>query len=177
MGSTDNLKAEMYLTEAGQWFTLDDYPDEYIGNIDYPDDNPDESESKETFLSFKAYLIPSEATSYLRSYAVVYHQRGFYIFGGTNDSPQNTIARLDANTKTWSKAGSLITSRHAHGVIFDGDNFLVIGGAFGSFNNEVCTLNNSTMTCTEQSTALENYQYFPELFLVDENYGKDLNTC
>ena len=108
---------------------------------------------------------------------MLYHGRAFYVFGGTLDgSSTNTIARLDAETTTWSEAGTLVTGRYAHGAIFDGEKFLIIGGR-GSLKNEVCTLNNATMTCTEQSTTLEDYAYYPELFLVEENYGKDWNNC
>ena len=82
---------------------------------------------------------------------------------------------------TRQKAGTLVNGRHGHGVIFDGEKFLVIGGkknnAEDPVKNEVCTLENSTMTCVEQSTALDNYAYYPELFLVAENFGKDINNC
>ena len=70
--------------------------------------------------------------------------------------------------------------RHGHGAIFDGEKFLVIGGeksGSGPVKNEVCTLEGSTMTCVEQSTALENYGVYPELFLVSENFGKGVNSC
>ena len=127
-------------------------------------------------MTLTAYLNPSEASSYVRSYAVVYHERAFYVFGGYGASNIKTIAKLDAEITTWSKAGVLVNGRHAHGAIFDGEKFLIIGG-WGSFKNEVCTLDNATMTCIEQSTILNYYWYYPELFLVEQNYGKDWNNC
>ena len=42
-----------------------------------------------------------------------------------------TIARLDEKTMEWKKIGELVTARYSHGVIFDGESFLVIGGQIG----------------------------------------------
>ena len=81
---------------------------------------------------------------------------------------------------TRQKAGTLVNGRRGHGVIFDGEKFLVIGGYMsggGPVKNEVCSLEDSTMTCVEQSTALDNYAFYPELFIVAENFGKDINSC
>ena len=120
-------------------------------------------------------MNPSEALSYLNYYAVVYNERAFYVFGGKGASDSKTIARLDAETTTWSKAGTLVTGRSGHGAIFDGEKFLIVGGV-GSLKNEVCTPVDKTMTCVEQSITLDSYRYYPELFLVGENYGKDWNN-
>ena len=116
------------------------------------------------------------ASSYLIEYTVVYNERAFYVFGGQGAYDIKTIARLDAETTTWSKAGTLVTGRYGHGAIFDGEKFLIVGGQ-GSLKNELCTLADGTMACVEQSTTLDYYAYFPELFLVDEDYGKDWNHC
>ena len=72
--------------------------------------------------------------------------------------------------------------RFSPGVIFDGEKFLVIGGMTNgdeAVKNEVCTLEGSTMTCVEQSTALDEYKYIdsPKLFVVPENFGKDTSQC
>ena len=75
-------------------------------------------------------------------------------------------------TLTWSLAGSLKQGRYGHGVIFDGVQFLVIGGA-GNMKTEVCSLNGKTITCTLQENGLIDYAYYPELFLVDNSYGND----
>ena len=49
---------------------------------------------------------------------------------------QSTIARLDEKTQEWTKLGDLNTGRSGHGVIFDGQHFLVVGGeGNGSFEN------------------------------------------
>ena len=54
---------------------------------------------------------------------------------------------------------------------------MVVGG-FGNFKNEVCTLSGN-MTCVEveQSETLDYYAYYPELFLVTEDFGKDTTKC
>ena len=73
------------------------------------------------------------------------------------------------------KAGTLKTGRSGHGAIFDGKNFLIVGGEpsdFGRVKNEVCSLEGSTMTCVEQSSSLFRYAWYPELFLVAEDFGK-----
>ena len=77
------------------------------------------------------------------------------------------------------KAGTLKNGRYAHGVIFDGEKFLVVGGSVSGdlVTNEVCTLEGSSMTCVEQSPVLNFYTFYPELFLVSENFGKDPNDC
>ena len=79
------------------------------------------------------------------------------------------------------KVGFLKHGRSGPGAIFDGEKFLIIGGKINTdydpVENEVCTLEGSTMTCVEQSTALKDYAYYPELFLVADDFGKDLNKC
>ena len=77
------------------------------------------------------------------------------------------------------KVGTLVNGRRGHGVIFDGEKILVIGGydGEGPVKNEVCSLEDSTMTCVEQSTVLGYYVYYPELFLVAEDFGKDPQNC
>ena len=113
---------------------------------------------------------------------MVYHDRAFYLFGGfaSSRSSTQTIARLDAETRTWSKAGSLKNGRYGHGAIFDGEKFLVLGGRTnltGPMKNEVCTLSGTSMTCEESSNTLEKYVYYSELFLVTEHFGKDISQC
>ena len=109
---------------------------------------------------------------------MVYHDRAFYLFGGlTYSNPyQQTIARLDAETQIWSKAGDLKNGRRRHGAIFDGEKFLVLGGEKGTsgpVKNEVCTLSGTSMTCEEAPNALEDYLTYPELFLVTGDFCKD----
>ena len=57
------------------------------------------------------------------------------------------------------------SAREGHNVIFDGAQFLVIGGD-GRYQTEKCTLANDQMTCAEQNPELNNYVDYPELYLV-----------
>ena len=73
----------------------------------------------------------------------------------------------------WSLVGKLHDVRYGHGVTYQGSSFLIVGGD-GVFKTEKCVLNGTVMTCTEQkSSALDNYKYFPALFLTVDNYGDD----
>ena len=79
-------------------------------------------------------------------------------------------------------AGVLNNGRFGHGVIFDGEKFLIIGGDIRqgvkkALKTEVCTLENLKMTCVELSTALQNYESYPELFLVTDDFGSDKSQC
>ena len=59
------------------------------------------------------------------------------------EGARSTIARLDLATSSWTKLGNLETARNGHGVIFDDDVFLVIGGwSFDrkTLRSEKCTL-------------------------------------
>ena len=47
--------------------------------------------------------------------------------------------------------------------------FLVVGG-YGSLETEVCQMENQFMICTTRQPELYYYQYYPELFFVDEGY-------
>lgn len=79
------------------------------------------------------------------------------------------------------KAGILNHGRRGHSAIYDGEMFLVVGGYSDddgtSVKNEVCSLNGSTMICVEQALALKKYAFYPELFLVSDDFGKDKNEC
>ena len=61
-------------------------------------------------------------------------------------------------------------ARNGHAVVFDGTQFLVIGGQ-GDLKTENCVPTGNTITCTEQQLGLDKYTHFPELMLVDDNYG------
>ena len=106
--------------------------------------------------------------------ASIYLDQAYYIFGSTGSTRSNLsyIARLDAVRKSWSLAGVLNKGRSGHGVIFDGMQFLVVGG-YGTTKIEKCITNGETVTCTQIGKGLYNYAYYPELRLVADNYGND----
>ena len=123
-------------------------------------------------LTSNLYLIIFDSekdSNKIYYYASIYHSNAFYIFGGSYNP--NNIARLDEVSQTWSLAGKLKSGRSGHGVIFDGFNFLVIGGS-GNKKTENCVLDETVMTCTvQESPALDDYTVYPALFLTDNNYG------
>ena len=86
------------------------------------------------------FIVKTDSDEISR-YAITYFQNGFILFGGwTSDTYYSkTIARLDLTTTTWSKLGDLKTGRIGHGVIYDGQVFLVVGGN-GNRKTEKCTL-------------------------------------
>lgn len=90
------------------------------------------------------------------------------------------IARLDSNNN-WHKAGELLTPRRSHAVInpVGTENaFLVVGGHNYDDNEamytEKCVLEGQSIKCSNQSPLLKNYQYYPHLFPVQENYCKEM---
>ena len=110
---------------------------------------------------------------------IVYHSNAFYVFGGdfdfeiNGDQESNIIGRLDASTMTWTKAGELVYARQGHGAIFNGDVFIVAGGEV-EFKTEACSINYGEVNCVAQAPTLWRFQYYPEMFLVDENFCKDI---
>ena len=114
-------------------------------------------------------------------------KEAFYFFGGSSndnayygdyseDKVLGEIGRLDAVTRTWSLAGSLKQVRSGHAVVFDGTQFLVLGG-YGyqeeKFEIGHCVVNGTKITCSGQQRLRGFYSDYPELMLVDDNYGKD----
>ena len=84
------------------------------------------------------------------------------------------IGRLDEATRTWSLAGSMKRARSGHSVVFDGENFLIIGGpGYGDLKIETCSLDGGEVTCTDMPIALKKYYKYPEVMLVDDDFGND----
>ena len=70
--------------------------------------------------------------------------------------------------------GTLNFGRYGHGAVFDGERFIVIGGA-DYLKSEWCTLQDKNITCEAQPAYLSYVRYTPEIFLVDDTYGDDCN--
>ena len=62
--------------------------------------------------------------------------------------------------------------RRGHGVVHNGQDFVIVGGA-GRLPIEVCTLSGVTIDCEEREAVLTNYMYYPELFLVTDEFCID----
>ena len=105
-------------------------------------------------------------------YDSIFHVKAYFIFGGRNDNNLNKIGRLDAERRTWSLAGNMKQPRHSHAVVFDGEQLLIVGGS-GEYNTENCVINGEEITCTEQHNWLSYYREYPELLLVDDDFGND----
>ena len=123
------------------------------------------------FRSFRIHLLlitiihSNEAHDYISNYAVTYFQNGFIIFGGIVDNvPSKTIARLDLATTSWSKLGDLQTGRREHGVIYDGDVFLIIGG-WGDYKTERCSLSGKEFYLSLNSNLPMQFIIRKKLFL------------
>ena len=101
---------------------------------------------------------------------MVYFQESFIYFGGRGSDRSSMIAKFDSMTRQWSKIGNLVAGREDHGAIFDGIYFLIIGGYGETIKTEKCSLSGSTMTCQQQQPELTEYQQYPELFLVPDNF-------
>ena len=104
---------------------------------------------------------------------IVFIDGGFYVVGGYPSS-KTQIARLDASTMIWTDAGALVTGRFYHNAIYDGASLIVVGGD-GTKKTEVCNLSNGIFSCVEQNPELSEYYGYPELFLVAENFCKELS--
>ena len=57
--------------------------------------------------------------------------------------------------------------------------FLVIGGYAGQYRTEKCDITEAgdQVTCIEQEPTLSNYNHYPELLLVAEDFGKTVESC
>ena len=89
----------------------------------------------------------------------MFYEQAFYIFGGKSDYTIAEIARLDVLQREWSLAGSLLKPRSSHAVVFDGENFLIIGGQTIWYGHETenCILSDDTFVCSaHESDELEN---------------------
>ena len=146
----DNVHAELFYPTLNRWTRISDYPHAEI-------------------------MFCRQST--------IYHDDSFYVFGGVDDGRDrdiSTIAQLNTLSYLWSIAGSLTEPRRAHGVIFDGVNFLVIGGLNyldkendHTRKTEKCRLTGDSISCVVQEPTLTYYAYYPELLLVPETYCKD----
>ena len=95
------------------------------------------------------------------------------MFGGQSHYsglPQD-IARLKESSLRWNKVGEIMSSRHGHSVIQLGQSFLVVGGK-GRKRTEVCDWSHEILYCNEQNPILADYDLYPELFVVPDNYCK-----
>ena len=101
---------------------------------------------------------------------MIYYDKAFFLF-----DYNKVIAKLDTVTTQWSSFGNLSSARVGANVAFDGEVFIVVGGS-GTLKTEICTPTDSEITCESVSEPLLNYNYYPELFFVEDGFGKIENT-
>ena len=126
-------------------------------------------------MKVSVIFIPT-TDDYVCYVPIVFVDGAFYVIGGATGSYSKTIARLDSISYEWSKAGDLIEGRRGHNTIFDGSDIIVVGGYAGkdvSLKTEKCTIAEDKVTCVAQDPSLQNYSYYPELFLVEDGYCKE----
>ena len=164
-GYNYNNKAEIFDGDNNSWSRVDDYP------FDRGQHN----------LNIRFVIDKSKCWSqvlaerYIAYAPIVYIRDSFYLIGGNvygDDS--KTIGRFDATRRVWSNSGELINKRSGNNAIYDGSSLIVIGGN-GRYKTERCEISNGKVTCTAQTPELNNYVYYPELFLVQVNFCKTLS--
>ena len=116
-----------------------------------------------------------KANTFIAYAPILHHSNAFYVFGGYVDyAYSKTIGRLDASTLTWTKAGELNYARDSHGAIYNGERIIVAGG-YGSYKTESCSVEeNGIVNCIEQAPTLYDYDLYPEMYLVDGAFCKDI---
>ena len=114
---------------------------------------------------------PTVVGSRFRGYAVIFYGGNHFFFGGNDHSSDlKSILLLSGSSWTWSNIGQLNLARQGHGAILIGNTVTVVGGE-GTKKNEACHLADEQVTCTELSSSLGTYHWWPVLHLVDANYG------
>ena len=117
----------------------------------------------------------NEADEFISEAAIIAIDDSFFVFGGwsIDETDRQTIGRLSLTTHEWSRAGDMVQGRSGHSVIHDGTRVIIVGGS-GSKRVETCSLkSNGQMACEAAAQMLEYYAYYPELFLVNDEFCKD----
>ena len=115
-----------------------------------------------------------KVNQYIDSAPIIYHSNAFYVIGYVDGEESNIIGRLDESTLHWTKAGELNYGRRAGGAIINGERMIVAGG-WSDKITESCAVNeNGVINCTEQAPTLDNYYQYPEMYLVDHAFCKDI---
>jgi len=95
-----------------------------------------------------------------------------YIFGGYNGSGQLqsvTVGRMRNSILEWTAGPDLLLPRYDHRSIAIGNNILHIGGN-GEMMTEKWIVDGDRIEKELLDLTLYYYEYYPELFAVNENY-------
>ena len=72
----------------------------------------------------------------------------------------------------WTLAGNLNQARLAHNAIYDGEYLMIVGGSFER-ETEKCSVVDGSVDCLYQlAPELDDYYFYPELFLVSDDFCK-----
>ena len=132
----------------------------------------------------KTELEPTKAGTFINRAPIIYHEKSFFLFGGKSfdeaSAPfgyyaEKRIGRMDLDGQ-WTEAGRMNQGRYGHNVIYNGVFLMVFGGSSEDYNTELqterCSVRNGSISCFSQTPDLKNYSFYPELFLVPDNFCK-----
>ena len=135
------------------------------------------------FSKNKTKFEPTEAGILISHAPMIYHENSFFLFGGKSFDEASSvwyeerrIGRMDLDGQ-WTEAGKMNQGRYGHNVIYNGVFFMVIGGQLANltvteFQTERCSVRNGSISCGSQTPELKGYSFYPELFLVPDNFCK-----
>ena len=117
-------------------------------------------------------IVEPPVESNFWQHASIFHNGYHYYFGGDDGTYLKSILGFKESSMSWKNFGQLKADRVAHKVIMVGDRAMVVGGTGNGTHqkNEACDLYNGRFSCTQLTTGLNNYQYYPILYPVDVTY-------
>ena len=106
---------------------------------------------------------------------MIFHEGGFFVFGGEHSDPSDSpaVRRFDEEKREWSTVGELRKHRQGHGVIYDGESFIVAGGNSSSIENCIWKHEEFEMVCNELNQTLQDYTLYPELAIVHDDFENE----
>lgn len=160
VGDQDHRKSEYFDNEIESWISINDYP--YSVSV-----------SSFDIKHFDISVIPIPLTERnFFGYASVVIDQQFFIIGGAADGNESTmIASLDPITWSWSNVGRLRTARDGHEALWLNSKLIVVGGQYTK-PVEFCELENDRFFCTSQALTLKDFDYYPLLFAVSDDYNR-----
>ena len=124
-------------------------------------------------------VAPINYPSKFGLFAIIFYKGGFFVFGGQDGNMEDKpgIQRFDEEKREWSWVGRLRNPRRGHGVIHDGETFVVAGGTGQTIENCIWRpeLAKRRMVCKENSfnLTLQNYISYPELAIVHDEFESE----
>ena len=166
-----NGKAEHFDDQEKKWTSVDSWP------YSVQRSNLKSTFTLGNYFTTNVFDLKSDWTAY---HASVFLFDSFYIVGGkeSGKDKNSLIARLDAASWKWLKAGKMAVARVDYSVTWVNSKLAIIGGHKYS---EVCELQERSFTCkvkigietgSDQAGKVK-YLKLPLIFVVDNDY----NAC